>query len=845
MKKFLSIILAAAIILSLIPAAFAADATAASETANLTLVYDISGVVDFRNSNIFSNYTEEYTHGFFKIDTANSTSSLITTSGYGGNYTSNGFAFRSSGNTNGEKFTLNVYVPVAGNYKMTGGYSNYIGGGVVEVSVNGTKVGEYDCTGTDSTNTYPIDANFNFENIPFNKGWNTIKFSTENSKAGGTIRTFNLILGEGSGYALMGVHEKSLTVGDTYAIETLNSSKKSYTGSSPTALNNKITEGLTYVSSNTSVAEVSTDGTVTAKGYGKATITVSDGTGVPYDIAVSVDDPSMPTIVYDISKVMKDNGVNSATKFLALTEEKTNGFFRANPDCEFRSYTSFESGRDTTSNNGIDMCGYVDVSFDVYVPVAGNYTMTGRYAKWQSGGKVELYVNDKSSPVGSYNCYDSGSTNTYSITDNFEIPGIALNKGWNKMKFYTGGNYGTIRTFSLVGGSGNALMPYFNGNTTLEVGETATLKGFLSSSAAAATVGYSVEGDCVTVSNDGTIEAKKAGKATVTMTETAGSATVATPYTVDITVVEQDPDLSDAFDDAVVGAAPSGYTAPTVNAIDATGIIDDPVLVSGGAYKITAPEEAGERGAFLYWKKAMSTNERILSFESEFNYVPESEGRNILVAVYEGDVTSDTPKCYNANGQYLPDAQPIPADLPSMAGYGKASAWAQYKDTDVYVAQYALEAPAKNIDITVEGGEGTGTYAYGDTVTCTATGDNFKCWKKDGKIVSIDDEYTFKAWEDSTVEAVYQADVYYTGSTFKILIDSFTAGDETGVMAEFIGFGNNVVEKGIMFEDNRIAMTTVGNQFSVIADAEGTYVGYAIVDEDGALKLIIDGSYTK
>ena len=65
-------------------------------------------------------------------------------------------------------------------------------------------------------------------------------------------------------------------------------------------------------------------------------------------------------------------------------------------------------------------------------------------------------------------------------------------------------------------------------------------------------------------------------------------------------------------------------------------------------------------------------------------------------------------------------------------------------------------------------------------------------------------------------------------------------------MAEFLGFGNNVVEKGIIFNDNRIAMTTVGNQFSVIADEEGTYKGYAIVGNttDG-YTLITDGEYIK
>jgi len=317
----------------------------------------------------------------------------------------------------------------------------------------------------------------------------------------------------------------------------------------------------------------------------------------------------------------------------------------------------------------------------------------------------------------------------------------------------------------------------------------------------------------------------------------------------------EDEELSAAFDDAVKTGAPNGYIAPSVDAIDAGGIVGAPVPVSGGAYKITAAETSEGKGAFLYWKKAMTTSDKIVSFAREFNYVPEGNERNILIAVYEGDIKSTFPKCYNANGQYLPDAEPIDEDLPSMAGYGKAYKWEQYGDTNVWVAQYIAETPMADIDVTVIGDNtsGGGTdLAYGAEVTCTATGENFKCWKKtygDGtaKIVSTNAEYIFNAWEDCTVEAIYAPNVHYTGSKIKIVIDNFAAGDETGVMAEFIGFGNNVVEKGIMFGDNRIAMTTTGNQFAVIADEQGTYKGYAIVENatDNGYSLITDGEYTK
>ena len=60
-------------------------------------------------------------------------------------------------------------------------------------------------------------------------------------------------------------------------------------------------------------------------------------------------------------------------------------------------------------------------------------------------------------------------------------------------------------------------------------------------------------------------------------------------------------------------------------------------------------------------------------------------------------------------------------------------------------------------------------------------------------------------------------------------------------MAEFIGFGSNVVEKGIMFNDTKIAMTSPGNQFTITADADGIYKGYAVIKNGSGYTLVTDG----
>ena len=576
------------------------------------------------------------------------------------------------------------------------------------------------------------------------------------------------------------------------------------------------------------------------------------------------------TINYNIKDIIAakqqanfgDGGVAFSDLF---NYEETKGFFdfvtasreNTGESSSFCCYRNFIQFADDSESH---------IVFELNVPVNGEYSIkvdtrknfTAPVKVFLSQDKTD-YMNE-AFLIGTYN----GIADSESTVDVLTAGGTVWKKELDAGKYYiafTGKESdnakGSLGNLYLYTGGGEGESPVYMGallkadKTVMNVDDIANLEviAYMSDGNPADTaVEWESDNEDVATVNNGKVTAISSGVANISAVVTYNGK--AESFTKVITV--NDAELTDAFDDAVKADAPSDYIAPTVSSIDATGIVGTPVLQADGSYKITAPETVAGKGEFLYWKKAMTTNEKIVSLLREFNYVPEGNERNILVAVYEGDITSTSPKCYNANGQYIPDAQPIDADLPSMAGYGKAYKWEQYKDTNVWVAQYEAETPIADIDVTVTGDNTSGggtNLAYGAEVICKATGENFKCWKKtygDGtaKIVSTDAEYTFNAWEDCTVTAIYEEHTY-TGSKMKIIIDSFVAGEETGVMAEFLGFDNNVVEKGIMFEDNRIAMTTVGNQFSVIADKPGTYVGYAIVRESDGLKLITDGSYTK
>ena len=168
----------------------------------------------------------------------------------------------------------------------------------------------------------------------------------------------------------------------------------------------------------------------------------------------------------------------------------------------------------------------------------------------------------------------------------------------------------------------------------------------------------------------------------------------------------------------------------------------------------------------------------------------------------------------------------------------------------LFVASYEETNNTINIsveeDVTIEIEGGKDVASYGDKVTVTAPlrrGTTiFNYWKKGNEIVSFDREYSFCAWGVCTLEAVYSDYVPLADSVRKIILGTIVNGDETTVVAEFIGF-DDAVERGIAFgitgspasyqSINRVVMNRKDlNHLSAIDDIGAGYVGYAI-DKDG------------
>ncbi len=360
----------------------------------------------------------------------------------------------------------------------------------------------------------------------------------------------------------------------------------------------------------------------------------------------------------------------------------------------------------------------------------------------------------------------------------------------------------------------------------------------------------------VNIANN-TITAEEPGVATITADVNG--------YPASVTLTVNDAEMTKAFSDVKADEDYAIIGDKTVQVLkyftdSKKGEPADEIKV---AYNGTASIEIEDIGTpegykFLYWAKGATDKRQIIPGETVKVY-PMVGVTTYLIAVYEpiSGTAENKAEFYNYNGQLLDvtiEGGKMPA-LPSMTGYGKAEHWAHYgsgvaygegalapeiSGTEIFVAQYELLVP--DIDVTAVNGTVNGGSSakvkYGDTVECIATGDRvFKWWTKtdendNTEIVSLNSEYTFKAWETCTVTAVYGDNApTYVGDTMRIIIDILDVGGTTdkAVMAEFVGL-DRAVEKGIMLGTKRYAMSSKDNQFTIINDDNATDIkGYAIL----------------
>lgn len=654
---------------------------------------------------------------------------------------------------------------------------------------------------------------------------------------------------------------------------------------------------VTYESSNSSILSI--DGsTATAHKPGTVTITAnSESWGNPVEKTVTVA-PAVPysnaEVVYDIGSAGKD----TASK----TFVTTNGFWEFDR-IESKSY-SFNTSS-TAAKLQVNIAPNEWWAVKVFVPKAGSYQLNINRLLHKWGGQSEIYfgeagedncveniVEDSSKKVGEIGFYaETAATSldaanvgivTASTSGEYFIVFKAISRADGSENKQTTSYYARqfFKEVILDGciGAEPTYVPMLNVTAdpdTIKVGDTTAVTAtstLMSDGVTEVTPTISYETSDIVSMNGTTVTALSDGVATVTATAMVGDAS--SSRSVNITVNNKE--ISDGFnaEDDTETYAPSvtaytykdGQSAVLENTETDTYITDN----GDGTYTLAAPNDEGTY-KFLYWVKGLETKKRVISTSRSFTYRATKDNSH-LIAVYENTADESEAKAefYNANMQLIEsnDTGKVPA-LPVLAGYGEAIAWVSEDGTEyttagatatlnatgttMFIAKYKDEDELEPIEITATNATvSNANPAYGEKITVTANADTegnvFQYFTKNNEVVCLDREYSYNAYKTETVVAVYgEKKPTYIGNTRKIFLDAFdVTASEKGLMAEFIGFENdNVVEKGIMLGTRKMPMTTTKTQFTIIADEEETYKGYAIIKDGESFLIITDGEYTK
>lgn len=874
MKKLISTLLTISMLLSLVPVAFAAETTTL-EKFGVKIVYDFStSMIEWSTSSKFNTLTYDKTY-----DTNTYYSNSVNAEGHDNRN------FKGRG-PNGLQmvysklwYAAKIRVPVTGVYTASVKIAKYKSAGDLGVYM-------FNCDG-DLTNE-EIEAKLISENrlgVTINQKdsqystdavWieEPVELTEKEIEAGEYYLVFrndsgtsNVFFGDfyldGGEYVApivkdLSIAENTIEVGESVSL----TPTVRYTTSGK-EIENPV---FSYESSDVNVAEVSKTGVITANCMGTASITVTanaDNTTVAavntIDIIVTDPDAAGINLVYDFSSKMPNWG-DSSTPFTNISYDTTcdmNEYYANN-----KSATGHGTYFKGLAPNGLEIAMKETwYAAKIRIPVTGKYIASVDIAKYYSTtGSLSVYlfkcdgdltVSEIGGKLNSQNQIGNdiqqkdGAYKAVTWMEKPEELGVVdVEAGEYYLVMYnaTGSAYAFFGDFYLDG-IGDGVAPIITDcsvpKTILEKDESVDITSavrYLTDGNVASNVAYTYESsdnNIASVDADGNITANNGGNATITVTATADGATLPGTRTIDLTV--NTPEYTAAF-------KPSKTETEVITTNVETLVCPTNLQVThgaeknatGGTWHVKTDETVGDC-TFLYWVRGLEdgTKKRIVSLVNEFDYAPQN-GANYLIAVYtkDGEV-APADEYYNANGQLIATgAEPA---KPYMLGYGQATEWIPHGN-GIHEAKYGS---VQSYTITVDGKDGT--YNYGDPVQCVATseksGQKFFGWTKQGEddanpvLVSADTEYTFYAWEDCEVKAVYKdEEPVFAGEKRKIFLDTITLGSDTAVMAEFIGF-DDAVERGIILGTKSYAMTRkAATQFTIVNNGKAENIsGYAIL----------------
>ncbi|MBQ3224937.1 MAG: hypothetical protein IJB42_04450, partial [Oscillospiraceae bacterium] len=132
-------------------------------------------------------------------------------------------------------------------------------------------------------------------------------------------------------------------------------------------------------------------------------------------------------------------------------------------------------------------------------------------------------------------------------------------------------------------------------------------------------------------------------------------------------------------------------------------------------------------------------------------------------------------------------------------------------------------------------------------ITPVAT-ENFTCWKRDGKVVSYNQEYTYYLWDDTAITESTEEipETAYSGDK-KLPLIVLESGNGGAYMIEYDKADFEIVEVGILFGSGDVTVDSCSAKYTsqrnsahgqFTAKASGTAKGYLIYKDGDAYKVI-------
>jgi|GEM_PF-1315646 len=809
MKKLISTLLTIAMLLSLIPAAFAAETTTL-EKSGVKIVYDISGLMKTRNmpgeptKTSMTVITYEETDGFYSFVKGTDGTHYENNGTYDGGslvYTQSGDSSKIDylGIGGDAKLSFEFVVPKAGLYDLEINYALSNNGELKNTAVNvyldlennqittnsSALRGSYICY-DENVSVLTATTPYVIKDLEFSKaGKYTITFTTNTNRwHRNTIGTF--VLNGGDDLVPMmstcEIADDTLAVGENAQITA--EAKKLSDGSDATGVT------YSYASAENNIAEVDENGKVTANAVGNTEITVTascNGQSASKVIPVSVipDGAAGINLTYNFSSLMigwKETNPGFAKLTYDATYDLNNYFANSEGHLGHHSDNEYFKGNQTDTSGkkrGLQIAKREAwYAATIQVPVSGSYIASVDYAKHSSNtGYLAVYLFEKNAdlsieeitaqltPANLLNrVYQKDTNANITWQDEPAILGVEqIESGEYYLVFRqeTEGAYAWFGDFYL-NGYGDGVAPIIPdctvAKTTLEEGETVDVitseVRYLTDGNEASNVAYTYESSDNNVAEveNGKITAKNGGNATITVSATADGATLPGTRTIDLTVTAPTVLPSEEeIKDVTVKFKASAYAGGNVsnsNVQDVT-IGDD----------VTVTATANDGYTFAYWKNSAGV---VLSTSATETFKVNTNMGVIAVFDAEATDTAIPVQFYNGNGMPLGSTS-VAKDttfgaaktaagvltIPTLTGF-VFSHWSD-KDAEVAIADGDL-ITALTRAVAIYKDDETKTYTVKNGDATVASG------KKYGDSVTLNGSDNFKAWKLGDKVMSYEKD---------------------------------------------------------------------------------------